>query len=103
MRSFQVPGVIAPATRARSKTLGIETLEATTVPPGLISDRSTSLCACDALSGHQRAPSKVLGDVPLIDSGISIVPPLPIDTLPHQAQPLTGSWIGPAPVVLLKG
>ena len=46
---------------------------ARTVPAGSISLRSMSLCGCVALSGHQRAASRVLRVAPLRFSGMLIV------------------------------
>src|SRR6266508_2657926 len=57
----------------------------------------------NAVSGHQSAPSSVFAFVPLTASGMSIVAPLATETFPHQAHPFVGSWIGPAPLVLLNG
>jgi hypothetical protein len=67
IRSFHVPSATWPVPRARSKTLGIETLDARTVPLGSTRCRSTSLWISKrkkrnwkAHSGHQRAPSNVI-------------------------------------------
>src|SRR6266849_6474944 len=77
-------------------------LDARTCPAGSIRYRSTSLCRL-GVSGHHRAPSKVLVDGPLMPSGMLMVCPAPIETLPHHAHPSVGSLSGPAPLVLLNG
>ncbi len=103
MRTFQVPAVTGPDTRARSNTLGIEMLAWRAVPLGSTKVRSTSLCDWDGVSGHHRAASSVFGAPPATPMGISMVAPFVTVTLPHHAQPSVGRRSGPAPLVLLNG
>ena len=63
MRTVHVPVAMAPETRARSKTLAMEILEAADPPPGLISARSTSPCACAVDPGHVYAFLIMAGQV----------------------------------------
>src|SRR5882672_6344332 len=99
MRKIHVPLAILPITRARSNTLGIEVLDARTAPVGSRKYRSTSLCACAAVSGHHSAPSNTFPALFML-IGMSQVIPVAMLTLPHHAQPWLGRCSGPAPVVL---
>src|SRR5438132_3035137 len=100
MRMVHVPDPGA-LTRARSNTLGEETLDVTRPCDGFRIERSTSLCVDD--SGHHNAASSRFCPETVRPIGMSMVCPLFTLTFPHHAHPSVGRRSGPAPLVLLTG